>query len=45
MKKIFYTITFLSLLNSQQLPYGKPQYFEIDIKETIKKVHINTPKQ
>ena len=45
MKKIFYTITFLNLLNSQQLPYGRPQYFDIDINTTIKKIHIKTPKQ
>ena len=45
MKKIFYTFTFLSLLNSQQLPYGKPQYFDIYIEKTIKKININTPKQ
>ena len=32
-----------SILWSQELPFGSPYYFDIDIKEPIKKLNIEVP--
>ena len=36
-------IQMASILWSQELPFGSPYYFDIDIKEPIKKLNIEVP--
>jgi len=42
LKKVF-MIQMASILWSQELPFGSPYYFDIDIKEPIKKLNIEVP--
>ncbi len=44
-RALLYIIIFLWQLKAQELPYGKPHYFDTEINQPIKKINIQIPEK
>ena len=45
MTRNIFILCFLGLIKAQELPYGLPHYFDMEINEPINKLTIQIPKK